>query len=135
MRFKRLACAASVAMVAGLLMPATPAAAAPAGVFALWLDPNFQGPGASFDNHARNYTGLVYAGTSIPIDNSASSAANYDTFFRVIAFRDPPTATCDRTAPLLLFLARPNVTATASWFYGDLAAKGFDNTISAHCFV
>lgn len=141
MRFRKFtAVASAVVGIAACVLVAPPANAAPpvaaaagSGAFVIWSEANFTGLSASMDNHLPRYGNLVYAGTSTKIDNSASSAANYAPDFVLMAFRDGLDA-CDHTAPLLLFLRQGQVSAQESWFYANLAAKGFDNTISGHCF-
>ncbi|TWP47593.1 hypothetical protein FKR81_32055 [Lentzea tibetensis] len=140
MRFRKLTAVASAAvgiaacvLVAPAANAAPPVAAAGSGAFVIWRDTNFTGLSASMNNHLPRYGNLVYAGTSVKIDDSASSAANYAPDFVLMAFRDGLDA-CDHTAPLLLFLRQGQVSAQESWFYANLGSKGFDNKISGHCF-
>ena len=137
MRITRILVAAVLALAATLVIPvaanAAPPITAQAGAFAIWDGVNFTGLSGSMVQHTPSYGNLVYAGTSVRIDNTASSAANYDPDFVARAYRDPQVQ-CDFTAFHLLFLRKGQVTADASWFYANLATKGFDNTISGHCF-
>ena len=135
-----IACAGA-GVVAGLVVTAPSAVAAGVsadsvavdGGFAVWRDRDFQGPAGTFFDHTKSYAGFVYPGTSIPIDNSASSAANYAVSSSVLAFKDP-FLFCDRTAPRLRFLPKGQVSAFESWFYADLGTRGYEDQISAHCF-
>ncbi|GLZ35345.1 hypothetical protein Lesp02_75320 [Lentzea sp. NBRC 105346] len=137
MRVMKVLAAAALALAATLVVPAAanavPSTSMAPGAFAIWDGTNFTGLAASMVQHTPSYGNLVYAGTNVRIDNTASSAANYDPDLVARAYRDPQPQ-CDFTAFHLLFLRKGQVTADASWFYGNLATKGFDNTISGHCF-
>jgi hypothetical protein len=140
--------ASATPALAAPVAPAAPPLAAPAvsglgasahsmavpAVFSLWRDPDFAGPGGSFADHAINYDGLVYPGTNILIDDTASSAANFDTTIGVRAY-----TLRNRGGFAIQFLRRPQVTGFNSWFYNQaqLSNHGgvsFDNAISSHHF-
>jgi|tagenome__1003787_1003787.scaffolds.fasta_scaffold20976329_3 hypothetical protein len=129
--------AALAGVTAGTGAPAVPAfttsgnGVMETGEFVLWRDANFTGPLYDEFNHRSNYNGLTYVGTNISIDNSASSAANYDATIGVQAVAAIHRGTghrlgLARTLSLLGALAEPDTRAAharaASPLFAEMGA-------------
>src|SRR3954462_14364710 len=112
--------AALAGVTAGTGAPAVPAfttsgnGVMETGEFVLWRDANFTGPLYDEFNHRSNYDGLTYVGTNVSIDNSASSAANYDATTGVQAF-----VLRNWGGAMIQFLRQGQVSGVNSWFYNQ----------------